>query len=389
LIERCGTIDPRRLRFYNQIMTARISIACLLLIASLTFSYAVPTPVPARLTDDQFWKAVSTSSEQDGTFNSDNLVSNEIYFQEVIPDLLSTAKQGGVYLGVGPEQNFTYISVLKPLMAFIVDIRRGNLDVHLMYKALFELSEDRTGFVSRLFSRKRPPGLNSKSTAREIFNAYLSAESSKELFDSSLKAIIDQLKTKHGFSLSAGDIDGIHWALDNYYRFGPSIDYTSSRRDRVAPAIVGATQPSGPSALVTYAALMIADDGSGEMHSYLTTEESFEFLKELETRNMLIPVVGDFAGPKAIREIGKYVKSLDAVVSAFYLSNVENYLDQGNKIGVFFSNVASLPLNQTSTFIRYGRVVFPRSARRGATLGNMVNEVRPYVDPSDHGVERK
>ena len=61
-------------------------------------------------------------------------------------------------MGVGPEQNFTYIAVTRPAIAFIVDIRRGNLDLHLMYKALFELSADRADFVSRLFSRKRPAG---------------------------------------------------------------------------------------------------------------------------------------------------------------------------------------------------------------------------------------
>ena len=91
-------------------------------------------------------------------FRSDNLLSNETSFQYIIPDLLKTAKQGRVYLGVGPEQNFTYIAALKPAMAIIIDIRHGNLDVHLMYKALFELSNDRAEFVSRLFSRKRPGG---------------------------------------------------------------------------------------------------------------------------------------------------------------------------------------------------------------------------------------
>jgi len=150
------------------------------------------------------------------------------------------------------------------------------------------------------------------------------------------------------------------------------------------PATVGATQPSGAARLATYAELMMSDDGRGQMRSYLAAEESFEFIKELETRNMLIPVVGDFAGPKAIREIGKYLKSLDAVVSAFYVSNVENYLDdQAGKIDAFFSNVATLPLDQTSTFIRYGRAVVPRTGTRGAALGNMLNEVRPYGAPSN------
>ena len=61
-------------------------------------------------------------------------------------------------MGVGPEQNFTYIVATKPSMAFIVDVRRGNLDLQLMYKALFELSADRAEFVSRLFSQEASGG---------------------------------------------------------------------------------------------------------------------------------------------------------------------------------------------------------------------------------------
>src|SRR5262245_23213204 len=130
-----------------------------LILVAGSFILTSAAPVPMRLTDQQFWNLSRDSSEEDGYFRSDNLLSNETTFQYIIPDLLKTAKPGRVYLGVGPEQNFTYMTALKPSMAFIIDIRHGNLDVHLLYKALFEISADRADFVSRLFSRKRPSGL--------------------------------------------------------------------------------------------------------------------------------------------------------------------------------------------------------------------------------------
>src|SRR5580765_5418809 len=136
--------------------------------------------LPARLTDQEFWKLVTDLSEPDGTFRSDNLLSNEVWLQYVIPDLVKSAKPGRVYMGVGPEQNFTYMVALKPTMAFIVDIRRGNLDLHLVYKALFELSADRADFVSRLFSRKRPDGLGATATAAQMFSAYLQVAPSQQ-----------------------------------------------------------------------------------------------------------------------------------------------------------------------------------------------------------------
>src|SRR5579872_1473496 len=142
-----------------------------------SFTAVAPVPVaadslPSKLSDLEYWKLIADFSEPNGFFRSDNLLSNESYFQQVIPTLVNIAKTGRVYMGVGPEQNFSYIVALKPAMVFIVDIRRGNLDLQLMYKALFELSADRADFVGRLFARKRPGGLTTSSSAEEIFAAY-------------------------------------------------------------------------------------------------------------------------------------------------------------------------------------------------------------------------
>src|ERR1700730_14595587 len=96
---------------------------------------------PATLSDQEFWEMVVSFSEPGRAFRSwgavrtDNLISNEKSFQQVIPALQNAARQGA-YIGVGPEQNFTYIIALKPTMAFIIDIRRENMLLHLMYKAL-------------------------------------------------------------------------------------------------------------------------------------------------------------------------------------------------------------------------------------------------------------
>lgn len=65
------------------------------------------------------------------------------------------------------------------------------------------------------------------------------------------------------------------------------------------------------------------------------------------------PLVGDFAGPKTVRRGGQYLKDHDATVTAFYLSNVEQYLFmQAGGWRRFYSNVATLPMDASSTFIR-------------------------------------
>src|SRR5690348_6149341 len=66
--------------------------ACLLLIAASGVSLvrAAASPIPAKLEDQQFWSLSKDSSEEDGYFRSDNLLSNETTFQYIIPDLLKT-----------------------------------------------------------------------------------------------------------------------------------------------------------------------------------------------------------------------------------------------------------------------------------------------------------
>src|SRR5262245_28264123 len=141
---------------------------------------------PSQLSDQDFRNLRVQLSEPSGSFRSDNLLSNEQRYQHVIPELLKIVKAGGAYLGVGPEQNFTYIAALKPTIAFIVDIRRGNLNLHLLYKALFEISADRADFVSRLFAKPRPSGLGSKSTAGDIFDAYAPVQARERLYGAQL-----------------------------------------------------------------------------------------------------------------------------------------------------------------------------------------------------------
>jgi len=143
-------------------------------------SFFAADTLPREVTDEAFWKLTTDYSEDGGYFRFEYM-SNEQEFQYVIPRLLENHKQGGVYLGVGPEQNFTYIAALQPRMAFIFDIRRQNMLEHLIYKAVFEMSPTRAEFLSRLFSRKVPTVLTDKTTSRALFQAFRASPPVKEL----------------------------------------------------------------------------------------------------------------------------------------------------------------------------------------------------------------
>jgi hypothetical protein len=101
-----------------------------------------------------------------------------------------------------------------------------------------------------------------------------------------------------------------------------------------------------------YADLMVRVDASGVGRSYLATEANFAFMKSLHAQNLIIPVVGDFAGPKALRAVGTYLTMRRTVVAGFYVSDVELGLE--SKWAAFCANVAAMPLDSTSVFIRNG-----------------------------------
>ena len=319
---------------------AVILAACWCALVSVSPVRATTDSLPTRLADDDFWRMVTSFSERAGTFPSDNLLSNETTLQHVIPELTNTVKAGGVYLGVGPEQNFTYMVALRTRMAFIFDIRRGNLALHLIYKALFEMSADRAEFVSRLFARKRPAGLTADSTIADIFAAVAKEHSSESLYVENVRAVVNHLTKNHHFVLDAGDLLRLQHDYRAFHLFGPTIRYSSSRNE------------GGREGEPSYADLMAATDGIGQLRGYLASDESFRFLKQLEIDNLVIPLVGNFAGPRAIRAVGQYLRDRSATVSVFYVSNVEEYLRQDGVLPAFCANVASLPLDEASTFIR-------------------------------------
>jgi len=266
----------------------RIALLALALSSSIVGDTACGSRVelgtlPTRLSDEEFWRLSTGLSEPAGVFtHSDNLVSNEDLFVHTIRTL---RPRGGVYIGVGPEQNFSYIARLQPAMAFIIDIRQENRNLHLMYKALFESSVDRADFVSRLFSRERPAGLDPKTSVHELFTAYGTVTPSGSLYEANARLVREVLLDTHRFPLSPDDLRSIDDAFNAFYSDGPEIHYARSRPGDAA----------GPS----YRSLMTATDISRQSRSYLASEEAFAFVKDLHARNLIVPVVGDFGGPDA------------------------------------------------------------------------------------------
>jgi hypothetical protein len=391
--------------------------------------------LPNRLSDAEFWRLVTEGSERGGAFPYDNFTSNELGFPRLMRQLMARADTGGAYIGVGPEQNFNYMLAVRPRIAFLVDVRRQSMLQHLMYKAAFELSRDRADFISLLFSKPRPAGLDSTTSLFDIWESYWSVPSDRELVGDNLNRILAHLTLTHRFALSTEDLQTLRYTYEVFFRFGPTVSY-SATLDKAAPVIPagqgtlsfvggrilptredtlkadtdsaamvaringGVPREIRPGVLasvtvsvidpfsglrvagtavtryyggVNFASLSMAADDDGVPRGFLANEANFRYVKDLHTRNLFVPLVGDFAGPKAIRSIGQYLRDHGTTLSAFYTSNVEDYLFPGAQrangvtnrpllVGVsreFYDNVGSLPLTPTSVFIRGGTSLCP------------------------------
>jgi hypothetical protein len=283
---------------------------------------------------------IAALSEQGGYFDTDNLISNERTYLSVLPDLERAGVRGGAYLGVGPDQNFSYIAAIRPDVAIIVDIRRDNLLLHLLFKALFAHSRTRVEYLAQLCGRPVPEPVEEwHDRGVEDIVAYVDDTAVDPAGVEALRARLTA--TMHGFGVPLSMTDQA--TIDRFHRrfieAGLSLRFQSTGR---------APQWHYP----TLRDLVLAEDDAGRQANYLASESSFQFVKALQARDRIIPVIGNLSGPKALGAIGGFLRAQQLPLSAFYVSNVEFYLWREGTYGPFIDNLGQLPHAANAVVIR-------------------------------------
>jgi hypothetical protein len=303
--------------------------------------------LPESIADTTFWRMISSFSEPGGYFRSENFVSNEMGLQYVIGRMAPAAGPGGTYVGVGPEQNFTYIAAFKPRVAFVVDIRRQNLLQHLWYKGVFELSPNRAEFLARLFSRAPLVGVTTKTTVDSMVAMVERAPADPVRFKKTFAEVRDHLMKRHGFALDSSDEWTLRYVDSVFFATGPMLNYSSGSTNS------GGGYGRGMRNMPTFAQIAATSDETGQNLGFLGSEASYATVRDMQRRNLIIPIVGNFSGPAALRNVGGWLRERGARVNVFYTSNVEQYLfQQRDDAARFYANVGAMPLDSTSTFIR-------------------------------------
>jgi hypothetical protein len=286
-----------------------------------------------------FGLLVARLSEPAGHFDSDNLISNETSYLHVVGKLRDLGVRGGVYLGVGPDQNFTYMAKIRPRMAIMIDIRRDALLQHLLYKALFERAHNRIEYLCLFFGKPFPKSRGwEQKGIKELIDYVDNTPSDSKIFDRAA-ADIRRSVQRYGVALSASDLETINRIHRAFYSSGLDIRYSSHYRPP-------------RSIYPTYRDLLLERDLAGQIQNYLNSEDDFKFLKQLQEQDLVVPVVGDLSGLQSLKSVGKYVAEMKERVSAFYVSNVEFYLSRQGAFDSFVDNLKTLPIDSRSVIIR-------------------------------------
>ena len=337
---------------------------------------AAPAKPPENLSAAEFSRLSRELSEEGGYFRSDNFTSNETSYLHVVDKMREIGATGGAYIGVGPEQNFTYIAKIRPRIAFIIDIRRQAILQHLMYKAVFHLSPTRPQFFSRLLSKPLPKDKAPAADApvNDLLLLFSKIPADEKAYAENLAAIRKTIQEEFQFPLSEADQKSLEYVYQNFRDDGLGIAY------RVEGAFGNSSFPS-------LGEIIAQPDQNGRQGNFLATVEDYEFVRGMHRKNLIIPVVGDFGGNKAIASVAAYLKKIGVTVTAYYTSNVEQYLFGNNVFAAFANNVKKLPITDKSVFIRaaVGRWGHP-AQWPGHRLTTLIQYMNVFIKDFDEGL---
>jgi hypothetical protein len=231
---------------------------------------------------------------------------------------------------------------VRPSVAFIIDIRRDNLLQHLMFKALFARARNRAEYLALLTGRPVPADVGRwGGRTIDAIADYMDSTAATPASTREAREVVAQGVRASGVPVSDAEMEVVGRIHAEFVQHGLGLQYTS--RGRVG-------RPNYP----TYRRLLLERDLDGAQQGYLASEERFQFLKQLEARDLVIPVVGNLAGDHALAAIGREIAARGERLSAFYTSNVEQYLirDRDSTFARFARTVAGLPRDSRSVIIR-------------------------------------
>ena len=230
-----------------------------LVLLAVCFSNSIQSPVLASPT--VFDGIESEPPPPKLTLNKHFLISNENhlhYFHDLVKDV------GGVYLGVGSEQNYVLAGWAKSERMIIVDFDHWIVDLHGIYAYFFTRAETPAAF-------------------RELWSHANRKQIEKDL---------------RGHFESSGRVDEIIKVFK-----------------RARPKVAGRLKR------------LIRQYKKSKTPSFLTDEAQYNHLVQLIQQGKLHAYRADFLGKTTLVAIGAALTQLSEKIRILYLSNIEDYFD--------------------------------------------------------------
>ena len=313
---------------------------------------------PAR--DQTLAQVVAALSEPETGPPADNLLSNEDSVFRVTDQVSRLAPRGGVYLGVGPDQNFSLIAPGQPSLAFILDFRRRNTWLHLVHKALMMLAGSRVDYLSRLLARS-PRGLPADPTADDLIAAFTAAPFDRDRLAVEVAAVAATLRP-------LGLIAGGDW---------PALATIQARL--AGPGLSGRflALPMYP----TFGSQIAARDRLGQPAHFLARESTYQTVRTMHLGDRIIPLVGNFAGPTSLPRLADWLRDRHLAVATLYLADVEFFLVRAGQYPTFAAHLARLPWAAGAILIRTStREIHHPDRLPGASSTTIIRPVAPFLD---------
>lgn len=269
------------------------------------------------------------------------LVSNETDYQRILPLLNMTVSPNGIYIGVGADQNFTFMATTHPSFSFIIDYHPENQYLHHLFKTCFELAPTRQAYLSILFSKPLTPEIknNQAVSLSELVTYFDGVESADDLFDQNgplIRASLNRFKP----TLPDEALDTID-RMRGLFRL-----HHSGLKTRLDTATwQGRPYPA-------YRDCLLAVDNEGRNWHFLNSNDRYARIKKMQEQNRIIPVVGDWSGEKTLRELASFTEKRGKTVSVLYVSNVEEFLFREGRFEAYMENIERLPVDANSLIVR-------------------------------------
>jgi hypothetical protein len=265
-----------------------------------------------------------------------------------------------------------------------VDIRRQAMIQQLMYKAIFHLSPTRADFLSLLLSRPfKAKAPDPKASINELTAYFSDISSNMKAYTNNLAAIRKTIEQTFQFPLSPVDQESLAYVYRNFmvqgFRIGFEDEYGRLNQSY-------GTVP-------TLKEILVKKDLHGNPGSFLAGMDDYNFVRGMQERNRIIPVVGDFAGKKALAAVGNYLKKHGYPVTVFYVSNVELVLFEYGPRNIFpdfVNNVKKLPIDNRSLFIRTNFSIYNHPEQLPGYIGcTSLQKISSFLKEYDAGRYRQ